>query len=414
MLTDSAIRNAKTLGKLTDGNGLYLEIKPSGSKLWRYRYRLDGKENVFAVGEYAQPPAGETPDQADQRRRACRFTLSEARAERTRCRDLVKQGLHPSHQRKAEKLRQSLEGENTFKAVSLAWIADTGAKWSAGYRRQVKNRLERDAFPRFGDLPIKAVSSAHILDVLDRVKARSPTMAKLLKTWIGGVFRYAIARLVIESDPTYPLRRSIALPQVQHHPHLSAKEVPAFLRALDDAVAEFSTVAACKLLWLTVVRTNELRNAEWLEFDLDAALWTIPAARMKMRIEHRVPLSRQAVEILSSLKAINGATPYLFPSRSDRNKPMSHEAIRDVFSRIGYAGKFTPHGVRGTFSTICNDMGIRADVIERALGHQEPNTIRRAYNHAALLPERAALMQQWADMLDAMKAGAKVLPFKAA
>ena len=417
MLTDSAIRNTKPTDKpfkLTDSNGLILEVKPNGSRFWRYRYKIDGKENMLALGEYCQAPAKETAEAAQARRDGRHYTLAEARIERDRCRALVRQGIHPAQERKIETMRRSLENENTFQAVAETWIKDHGAEWSAGYRRQIEQGFKRDVFPYVGALPMKAIKPAHVLDVQDRVQKRSAAMAKLTRTWIGGVFRYAVSRLLVEDDPTYPLRGSLKVPKVQHHPHLTAKELPTFLRALDGAVAEFPTLAACKLMFLTVVRANELRNAEWSEFDLDAALWRIPAERMKMREEHVVPLTRQALDLLRALYAVNGATPYVFPSRSDRKKPMSHEAIRDVFSRIGYAGKFTPHGVRATFSTIANDMGIRHDVIELCLALQERNAVRRAYNHALLLPERTALLQQWADMLDAMKAGGKVIPFKAA
>ncbi len=417
MLTDTTIRTAKPkdkLYKLPDSNGLYLEVAVSGGRFWRYRYTIDGKEKLFAMGDYCQPLAKETAEAAQARRDGRSFTLAEARIERDRCRALVKQGIHPAQERKIEVMRRTLENDNTFQAVAETWIKDQGAEWSENYRRQIEQSLKRDVYPRIGALPMKTIKPAHVLDLLDQVKKRSPTMAKLTRTWIGGVFRYAVGRLLVEDDPTYPLRGSVKLPKVQHHPHLTAKELPDFLRALDGAIAEFPTLAACKLLFLTAVRANEIRNAEWSEFDMDAAMWRIPAERMKMREEHVVPLSRQALDLLRALQAINGATPYVFPSRSDRQKPMSHEAIRDVFNRIGYAGKFTPHGVRGTFSTIANDMGIRHDVIELCLAHQEQNAIRRAYNHALLMPERTALLQQWADMLDSMKAGGKVIPIKAA
>ena len=238
-------------------------------------------------------------------------------------------------------------------------------------------------------------------------------MFDLVKIWIGGVFRYGAGRLLIEDDPTYPLRGKIRL-KVKHHPHLEKKEIGPFLRALDGVQADLATIAACKLLWLTVLRTKNIRMARWDDIDFNEAVWRIPAADMKMSQEHIVPLSRQAVDLLRSVQAINGISSFVFPGRSSRLVPISHEAFRNIFMRAGYGGKFTPHGVRGTFSTYCNNLGIRSEVIELSLAHQERNSIRRAYNHAKLLPERKTLMQQWADTLDEMKAGCKVIPFQAA
>ena len=419
MLTDIKIKKAKAKGKaykLTDGNGLLIEIAPNGKKRWRYRYRIDSKENLFALGDYCSSPSGETEEQSKGRINARRFTLAEARVERERCRDLVKQGIHPVSDKNNAQLRQRLESDNTFASVAKTWFkdADYGARWSGGYRRQVTNRMEADVFPHIGNMPIKDVKPPHVLNVMDRVRKRSPVTANLVKTWIGGVFRYAAGRLLVEDDPTYPLRGRI-LPKVRHHPHLEAKEIGPFLRALDGVKADLSTMAACKLLWLTVLRTKNIRLARWEDIDFDEAVWRIPATEMKMgRQEHIVPLARQAIDLLRSVQAINGAPTFVFPGRSSWKVPISHEAFRDIFKRAGYDGKLTPHGVRGTFSTYCNNIGIRSEVIELTLAHQERNAIRRAYNHAKLLPEKRALMQQWADALDELKAGGKIIKIRAA
>lgn len=417
MLTDTEIKKAKSRDKsykLTDGNGLILEITPKGKKRWRYRYRIDGKENLFALGDYSLSLSGETDEQSKERIAARRFTLAEARTERERCRGLVKQGIHPVADRNNAQLRQRLESDNTFASVAKSWIEDIdyGAQWSPNYRRQVVNRMEGDVFPYIGKMPIREIKPPHILDIMDRVKKRSPTMANLVKTWIGGVFRYAAGRLLIEDDPTYPLRGKIRL-KVKHHPHLEKKEIGPFLRALDDVQADLTSIAACKLLWLTVLRTKNIRMARWNDIDFNEAVWRIPAADMKMNQEHIVPLSRQAVDLLRSVQIINGISSFVFPGRSSRQVPISHETFRDIFKRAGYDGKFTPHGVRGTFSTYCNNLGIRSEVIELSLAHQERNSIRRAYNHAKLLPERKTLMQQWADALDELKVGTKIIKFKA-
>lgn len=398
MLTEMQLRNAKPKEKpykLTDSNGLYLEVRPNGSKLWRYRYRIGGKENLYAVGDY---PA---------------VSLAEARAEREAARKLVKQGIHPAHQRQIETLRRSVESESTFQAVAETWIKENTTHWSENYRRQIDQRLRGDAFPRIGVLPIRSITPAHVKDVLKRVEKRgSPASAKLLKTWIGGVFRYAAGELLVETDPTWPLRNTIKAPKTQHIAHLEAKEIPAFLKALEGVQAELATKIAAKLLWLTVVRTIELRSAEWCEFDLEAALWTVPAERMKMRETHVVPLSAQAVELLKTLQPLTGRGRYVFPGRKDREQPLTHEAIRDVFNRAGYAGKFTPHGVRSTFSTYFNEAGVDHELIELTLAHAERNKVRGAYNHAKKLEPRRRLLQDWADLSDAWRAGGKVIPLK--
>ncbi|GBG02537.1 integrase [Azospira sp. I13] len=416
MLTDTQCRTAKAADKplkLRDGNGLYLEVRPNGSKLWRYRYEIGGKENLFALGSYCQPPAGESQKEAQARRDARQFTLAEARVERERCRGLVKQSIHPSHSQQTDRLRRSLEAESTFQAVAETWIRENESHWSANYLRQIKQRLSGDAFPWIGALPIKSVTPAHVKDVLKRLEKRgSPASAKLLKTWIGGVFRYAAGELLVEADPTWPLRNTLKAPKTQHIAHLATKEIPAFLRALEDVQAENATKAAAKLLWLTVVRTVELRCAEWQEFDLEAGLWTVPAERMKMREAHTVPLSFQAVEILRGMQALTGRGRYVFPGRKDREQPLTHEGIRDVFNRAGYAGKFTPHGVRGTFSTFFNEAGADHEVIELCLAHAERNKVRGAYNHAKKLDQRRALMQQWADLTEAWIKGADVVPLR--
>lgn len=416
MLTDTQCRNAKTVDKplkLNDGKGLYLEVRPNGSKLWRYRYKINGKENLFAVGDYCQQLAGETDDEAKARRDGRRFILSEARSERERCRGLVKQGVHPSHSQRTEKLRRSIEACNTFQAVAESWIKDHGKEWSDNYRRQIVQRLTGDAYPHIGALPIKDITPAHVKDVLKRVERRgSPASAKLLRTWIGGAFRFAAGELLVETDPTWPLRNTIRAPKTQHIQHLAAKEIPAFLQALDGVQAEHATKIAAKLLWLTVVRTVELRCAEWVEFDLDAAMWNLPASRMKMREPHAVPLSDQAVALLRALHPLTGNGRYVFPGRKDRGQPLTHEAIRDVFNRAGYAGKFTPHGVRSTFSTYFNEANVDHELIELTLAHAERNKVRGAYNHAKKMESRRQLLQQWADLSDAWRQGADVLPFQ--
>jgi integrase len=414
MLTDLAIRSARPsekFYKLTDSHGLYLEIRPTGSKLWRYRYRIAGKENLFALGEYPVKPIPTNESDTDKATRLQQgiFTLSEAREERLKARALVKQGIHPARERKFAVLRRHIENAQSFESVAQSWIKEHGKEWSERYRYNIEQGFAKNVYPYLGTMSIGDIKPVHILDVLDRIKMRSPTTAKVTRMWLGGVFRFAILRLLIEDDPTYPLKGLIKLPKVKHHRPLEAKHIGAFLKRIDAVDVWLPTRAACQLLWLTLVRKNELLNAEWSEFDLEQGLWRIPAARMKMRADHVVPLSRQALAILAEIKPVTGMHPLVFTSHISFRKPLGRAAVHNVFLRIGtalkFAERFTAHGIRSTFSTLANDAAIRPDVIERCLAHQEQNATRRAYNRATLLVERKELMQSWADLLDDFRQG---------
>jgi integrase len=247
--------------------------------------------------------------------------LAEARMERENARKLVKEGIHPAHQRRTDTLRKSLETESTFQAIAEAWIQGNSQRWSENYRQQVSRRLSVDAFPRIGNLPIRSITPAHVKDVLKRVEQRgSPAGAKLLKTWIGGVFRYAAGELLVDNDPTWPLRNLIKAPQTQHFAHLSAREIPAFLSALEEAPTEHVTKIAVKLLWLTVARAVELRRAEWREFDLENGLWTVPAERMKMREPHLVPASNPPAAWERNQAAMARASETMIPAVAPQMK----------------------------------------------------------------------------------------------
>lgn len=395
MLTDAGCRNAKPREKaykLTDSHGLYLEVKTTGVRAWRYRYRIEGKENLFAIGNYPG------------------VSLQEARKLRDDARAMVKKGIHPAHQRRLETLVRASELGDTFEGVAQEWILRNEGDWSPNYIRQIRARMSQDVFPWVGKLPVKDVKPAHVLDVLKRIERRSPTQAKLVQTWVGGVFRFAVAHLKREDDPTWPLRRAVKTTQVRHHAKIKDKEIGAFLRAIDAAVGDVATKAATRLMWMTATRANEVTGARWAEIDLDEGVWSIPAARMKMRSEHSIPLSTQAVELLKSMLPFSGTLEHVFPHRSDRKRHMSSESLRDLFRRAGYEGKFTPHGIRGTFSTIANEARWDSEAIELCLAHQERNAIRAAYNDAKLMDERRELLQWWSDLSEANKVGAQVLP----
>lgn len=396
-LTDTRIRTAKRARKpykLTDSGGLHLEVRPSGAKLWRYRYRIGGKENLFALGVY---PA---------------ISLADARGERDKARKLVKQGIHPAHNRQALLVAKVAEGANTFEAVAREWIEKNKGKWTPYYLRQVERSMQVDVYRYIGGLPIRSVTAAHLLEIVRRIEKRAPTIALLVRQWCSAVFRYAVATLRADGDPTTALKGAISRPKVQHRKPLAAKEIPAFLEALSESGGYRTTVIALRLLLLTFVRPVELRAAEWPEFDLDRSEWRIPAERMKMREPHIVPLSHQAVLLLKELHTLTGNQRWLFPNLRRPKACMSATTLNRALERMGYGGKFSAHGFRATASTQLNEMGYRPDVIERQLAHKERNAVRASYNQAEYLAERRDMMKAWAQYVES-HAGHKVIPLHA-
>jgi integrase len=428
MLTDTRIRNTKagkTPKKLTDSGGLYIEVRPTGAKLWRYRYRYvtgldaDGKkiwtENLYALGEFCKAPEGEKPRDAEARRLGRLFTLGEARTERERCRGLVKQGIHPAQERRLADIKRQHEAANTFEAVAREWLEQNKRHWTARVYEQRKRLLEREVFPEVGSLPIRNVTPAHLLAILKRLEQSAPSFAILARQAMAATFRLAISTLRAESDPVAPLADAIKAPPTQHKTPLEAKEIPGFFKKLEEYSGAFPTKAAVRLVWLTLVRTNEAVKAKWAEFDLDNAVWQIPGERMKKRSirPHVVPLPSQAVEVLTRLKAVTGDGEYLFPNRSDHRRPAAVTLLNKAVSSMGYTGKFSPHAIRTTGSTALNEMGFNGDWVERQLGHHERNESRASYNGAKYLDQRRDMMQTWADHIDALCKGGKVVPIRA-
>ncbi len=389
-LTDAKIRNTKAGSKpikMADGGGLYLEVRPTGAKLWRFRYRIAGKENIFAIGEY--------PGTA----------LSEARAEHVKARVLVKQGVHPSHSRRAQRLANDAENANTFEAVAREWISKKATRWTPYYLRQVENVLSADVFPHVGMLPIRNVTAAHLLAIIQRIESRNAsTVALLVRQWTSAIFRYAVATLRADNDPAAALRGAIHRPKVEHHKPLSRQQIAGFIAELDRYGGYRTTVIALRLMLLTFVRTVELRKATWDEFHMDNAEWRIPAERMKMREPHFVPLSVQAVSLLRELHIYTGARGILFPNYRTPNDFMTATTLNRALERMGLNGRgsigFSAHGFRATASTLLNEMGYRSDVIERQLAHAERNKVRASYNQAEYMAERKLMMQEWADFLE--------------
>jgi integrase len=389
-LTDAKIRNTRPSAKpikLTDGSGLYLEVRPTGTKLWRYRYRIAGKENLFAVGDY--PALG----------------LAEARALRAEARQLVKQGIHPAHNRQAARLATHAANANSFEAVAREWIEKKKPTWTPYYLRQVERFLTADVFPHIGPLPIRSVTAAHLLEIVRRVEKRgAETVALMVRQWTSAVFRYAVSTLRADTDPAAALKGAIHRPKAKHAKPLSRDEIVDFARALDAYGGYRTTVIALRLMLLTFVRTKELRTAPWTEIDFDRSEWRIAEERMKMREAHIVPLSRQAGALLRELHTFTGGRAFLFPNYRNPKTCMTATTLNRALERMGLNGKdsigFSAHGFRATASTILNEIGFRPEVIERQLAHAERNKVRASYNQAEYLGERRAMMQQWADLID--------------
>ena len=395
MLNDIQCRNAKPQAKpykLTDGKGLYLEIKPNGVKAWRYRFKLSDKESVYAIGDYPSIP------------------LVDARKKREAARELVKQGINPAHNRQLEKIKIEQATATTFEAVALEWLALKD--WEASTKARRLDMLKRIVFPKIGQLPIKQVTPAHILDILKRTGETRPAVAVEARRAMQGVFDLAISTLRADGDPVHPVRKSLPTNKTQHKRALTHEEIGQLLRDLDGYLGNFQTVAAFKLMWLTLCRPSEAIEAQWTEFDLDAAIWRIPAGRMKKRKEHVVPLPAQAVDVLRSMHGVTGKHTHVFPHRDDRSKPMTDAAMRQALRNLGWSGKYSPHATRTTGSTQLNEMGYSSDWIEKQLAHVEINAVRRTYNHADYMADRTKMMQHWADFIGGLQEGGKVLPFK--
>jgi integrase len=387
-LKDTHIKNAKPSTKpfkLTDGEGLHLEVRPNGAKLWRLRYRLHGKESVYSIGKYPV------------------VSLALARERRTEAKQLIEQGINPSLHRKQEKVRQAHESRNTFKAIAEEWLERNADVWTEKTYLQRERLLLNDVYPFIGNLPIRKIVPAQILEIIQRVERRAPSMAIIAQQAIGAIFRLAIITLRADSDPTQPMRGVIKPRKVAHHKILKQEELPAFLKAVDEYSGYFVNQLALRLAILTLARSNDVLQSTWNEFDLEKAIWAKPAHRVKKREEHSVPLPRQAVELLQQLQSLTGHREHLFPNRNNPRKPASKGVLWKAFVSMGYKDKFTPHGLRGTGSTILNEMGFRSDVIEKQLDHQERDKTRASYNRADYFDERRQMMQAWADYLDQIK-----------
>jgi integrase len=391
MLTRVQIESIQTPPKtvrLFDGRGLFIEFSPSGGRWWRLKYRFEGRERRMSLGVYPETGIKEARDKCEAARR------------------LLAGGIDPGQQRMVERLTRGIHAENTFEAIAREWFGMVSSNWVKSHSDKIIRRLEREVFPWLGAMPVNDVPAPQLLAVLRRIEARkfNETAHRTLQH-CGCVFRYAIATGRAERDPTRDLAGALAPKVSRHFASLSdPTEVGQLLRSIDGYPGEFTTACALRLSPLVFVRPGELRKAEWREIDLAKAEWRIPAARMKMRSAHIVPLARQAIAIFQELKAVTGKRQLVFPGAANHTRPMCENTVNLALRRLGYSNKeMTAHGFRSMASTLLNEQGWNPDAIERQLAHMERNGVRAAYNYAQLLPERRKMMQAWADFLDSLK-----------
>ncbi len=392
--SDIKFRNAKPEAKpykLSDELGLYLLVNPVGSKYWRLKFRIDGLEKLFALGVY--------PD----------VSLETARARRDAARVLIAQGINPVQAKHdAERAKQAATVD-TFEALAREWWANWKGGRTERHADYVLRRLEADVFPAIGKKPIATVRARDVIAVLKKIEERGAMdIAKRAKETIGQVFSYAIQNERAETNPAANLKGVLKNTAKTNYARLTEKELPELMGKIANYARDGGALAtriALQLMALTFVRTSELIAARWEEFDFERAQWRIPAERMKMRDPHIVPLTKQALALLAELKIVTGHSVLLFPGERDHAKPMSNNTILFALYRMGYHSRMTGHGFRGIASTLLHEMGFDHNHIELQLAHKERNAVSAAYNHATYLPQRAKMMQFWADYLDQVTTG---------
>jgi integrase len=397
MLTDKEISNADAKDKayrLTDGAGLYLEVSPAGGKLWRLKYRFAGKEKRLSIGKYPEVKA------------------PAARARATEAKTKLSNGIDPSAEKKAIKVAALVASGNTFEIVAREWHEKRLSKLSDTHAKQIIGTLEREVFPLIGDRPVSSIEAPDLLVALRQIEKRGAfEIARKTRQWAGMVFRYAIATGRAKHNPAPDLQGALETQVTKHHAAFDRAGLAEFLRKIEQYDGTEQTRLALLLLASTFVRTGELRFAAKSEFDLPGQTWRIPAERMKTRAPHVVPLSSQAVALVEQLFVIAGDSDLLLPGANTKSKPISENTLLYALYRMGYHGRATGHGFRATASTLLNEMGWKPDVIERQLAHQERNKVRAAYHRSEYLQDRRQMMQAWSDFLDALRAGAEVIPF---
>lgn len=404
-LTDKACKNAKPEGKSYkrfDGGGLFLEVMPNGSKLWRLKYRYLGKERRISLGTYPL------------------VTLAEAREGRDEIKKLLAKDIDPATAKRERKSEIVRNAENTFKAIALEWMDVQKERWSQGYTNKVKRRLEMHVFPHIGNRPIAQITPPELLECLRKVeKSGALDMAGRAREVCGQVFRFGIQTGKCERDCAADLKGALKAGKTEHFRTIDAKEIPAFLQALDRNEARIfeRTRRAIRLSLLSFCRPGEIRQARWSDIDFEEALWIIPGDKMKSRRDHIVPLSRQALVVLKEQKEEIGHinTDFVFPSQIRPKQSMSDGTVNRAIERLGFGETMVAHGVRALArTTIREKLGYESEVIEKQLAHKTKNPLGEAYDRTQFLDKRRKMMQHWADYLDAAASGGNVVGFKKA
>ncbi|MFZ6754509.1 tyrosine-type recombinase/integrase [Undibacterium sp. Dicai25W] len=411
-LTDIQVKNAKPKEKaykLADGGGMYLEVTPTGSKLWRMKFmQANGRESRLAFGTYPE------------------VTLSEAREKRLEARRLIARDIDPAQAKRKAKEDIATANANTFEKIAREWHANRLSAWSATTAKETINRLEKDIFPEIGKLPIASITHPQMIAALRKIEARGAgEIAHRLKSTCARVFSYANQHGIENKNPAADLKDVLKPVKSTHFAALAPDELPAFVAAIreNNARLYLPTRFAIRLMLLIFVRSSELRTTPWSEINLETGEWIIPWQRMKRgkltvnpdETDHHVCLSRQGLELLRELHKYTGGGKYLFPNQRDHEKPMSGDAIRMALNRMGYEGKMTTHGFRAlAMTTLKEKLGYRHETVDRQLAHAQKDKIASAYDRAQFLDERKKMMQHWADYLDGMMNNSNVVPFKAA
>jgi len=396
-LTDTAVKNAKAgekIIRLPDGRGLSLEIAPAGGKRWRLRYFFGGKENMLSLGTYPE------------------VSLSKAREKRDAARALLADGIDPSAVKQAKKAVVADEAQ-TFERVATGWMHKYAPVWAKNHLETVESRLRINVLPYIGSMPIREVTAAHLLVVLQRIEARGALeVAKRVRGVLSMVFRYAVASGLADGDPAAALRGALRPAPKRHFAALTEpKDISGLMRAIADYKGEPVVRAAMQFLAYTFVRPGELRYAQWEEIDFERAVWSIPAERTKLRRPHLVPLSKQALAVLDEIRPLTGDSSYVFHSLRSKDRALSENTIVAALRRMGIGNEeMCAHGFRSMASTSLNEQGWNRDFIETQLAHVQGDKVRGAYNRAQYWPERRRMMQAWADYLDGLRSGAKVIP----
>ena len=389
-LNDRQIKNAKPAEKpfkLNDGKGLYLYINTSGGKLWRFDFSHNGKRKTLSIGKYPT------------------ISLVEARQAAENARRLLVSGQDPSEAKQQEKRERQAAALNTFESIARRWHTDNLHRWKENHAARVISDFEKDVFPAIGEIQITEISVSDVKAVISAIIARGATVtAEKVRQWIGAVYQYAAMLEITDRNPAAVLRGHFEQAKTDHRPALPREELTEFFHRLILAEIEPQNRIALILNMLTFLRSTELRGGQWNEIDFDAAMWTVPAQRMKHektapKPPHAVPLADWTLELLAELKELTGNTPFLFPSRTKTDGFISDATISRIIERMGYKGRVTPHGFRSLASSVLNEQGFNPDAIERQLAHIENNKIRAAYNRADYLTERKEFMQWYSDFL---------------